>query len=762
MTEAWQKTACILCSLNCGIEVQLDGRRLARFRGNRAHSVSQGYLCEKALRLDYYQNGRDRLTSPLRRRADGSFEEIDWDTAIREVAERLGRVRDLHGGETILYYGGAGQGNHLCGVYARATRAALGSSHMSHALAQEKTGEFWVDAQLYGQATCHTSGDFEHAEVGVIVGKNPWQSHGISRARVTLRALSADPARALVVIDPRRTETAEIATYHLQVRPGTDAFCLSALLAVLVQEDLVDHVFLDKHTTGFEHLREALGAIQVADFAAHAGVPEALVREVARRIARASSVSTIEDLGVQQAPHSTLNTYLEKLLYLLTGNFAKRGAMNIHSWLGNLDEGREGEVTPVGGHRLISGFMPANVIPDEILSDHPKRFRAMLVESANPAHSVADSQRVREALAALDTVVVIDVAMTETARLAHYVLPAASQYEKWEATFFTLEFPRNVFHLRPPILDPLPGTLPEAEIHRRLVRALGALSDDDLAGINAAAARIAVEGRFAYAAAFFQAIAERPHLAALAPVVFYETLGPTLTREPGQGARNTDAAAAAVLWGAAHMCAMNYTDSVRRAGFKGEVIEIGEQLFEAVLAGDSGVTFTVDDYEETWRRLRTPDGRVRVAIPELLPELRGLASEDPGVRDPRFPFVLAAGERRSSTANAIVRDPGWRKKDIEGALRLSPADAAKLGIEHGGRARITTKRASVVAVVEITDTLQPGHATLPNGLGLAYPDGEGRDAVRGVPPNELTASEDRDWIAGTPWYKHVPARIEAI
>src|SRR5262245_30340614 len=197
---AWQPTACILCECNCGIEVRLggdDGRRFERIRGDRAHPASQGYTCEKALRLDHYQNGPQRLTSPLRRRPDGTFEAIDWDTAIREVAERFARVRDQHGGETIFYYGGGGQGNHLGGGgYSRATRAALGSTFTSNALAQEKTGEFWVDGQLFGRPRCHTSGDFEHAEVGVFVGKNPWQSHGFPRARVTLRALSQDPKRA--------------------------------------------------------------------------------------------------------------------------------------------------------------------------------------------------------------------------------------------------------------------------------------------------------------------------------------------------------------------------------------------------------------------------------------------------------------------------------------------------------------------------------------------------------------------------------------
>jgi anaerobic selenocysteine-containing dehydrogenase len=138
----WHKTACILCSINCGIEVQLDDRHLARVRGDKENPRSEGYTCEKALRLDYYQNGRDRLTTPLRRRPDGSFEPIDWDTAIREIAQKLVEVRDTHGGQTIFYYGGGGQGNHLGGAYSAATRRALGSVYSSNALAQEKTGEF--------------------------------------------------------------------------------------------------------------------------------------------------------------------------------------------------------------------------------------------------------------------------------------------------------------------------------------------------------------------------------------------------------------------------------------------------------------------------------------------------------------------------------------------------------------------------------------------------------------------------------------------
>ncbi len=746
----WHPTACILCECNCGIEVRLggeDGRRFERIRGDKAHPASQGYTCEKALRLDHYQNGAHRLTTPLRRRADGTFEPIDWETAIGEVAARLAAVRDAYGGESIFYYGGGGQGNHLGGAYSGATLRALGARWRSNALAQEKTGEFWVNGKILGGLV---RGDIEHAEVAVFVGKNPYQSHGFPHARTTLKEMARDPGRALVVIDPRRTETAELADHHLQVRPGTDAWCLAALVGVLVQEGRVNRRWLAEHAVGVEAVEAVFAQVPVGEFARRCGVPEAQLREVARRIAGATGgVAVFEDLGVQMNRHSTVNSYLEKLLWLLTGNFARPGAQYVPSSLVALaradgHRGGEARVSPVAGARVISGLVPCNVIADEILTDHPRRYRAMIVESANPVHSLADSGRMREALAALDVVVVIDVALTETARAADYVLPAASQFEKWEATFFNFDFPHNVFHLRRPVLDPPEGVLPEPEIHARLVEALGALPAAKLEPL-AAAAR---QGRAAYAEAFFAATAADPELGALAALVLYRTLGPTLP---------DGAAAAAVLWGAAHRCALGYPESLRRAGFGGEGLEAGERLFEAIVSSPSGVTFTVDEWDDVWARVRTGDGRLHLELPELLAAAAALTDEEPAV-DPDFPLVLSAGERRSFTANTIFRDPDWRKRDREGALRVSPVDAARLGLVDGGRACLTTRRGAREVVVEVSDTMVSGHISLPNGLGVDHPEG-GRV---GVAPNDLTLAEHRDPVAGTPWHKHVPARLEPV
>ena len=163
------------------------------------------------------------------------------------------------------------------------------------------------------------------------------------------------------------------------------------------------------------------------------------------------------------------------------------------------------------------GLIPCNVIPDEILTQHPKRFRAMFIESSNPVHSLADSQKMRESMRALECSVVIDVAMTETALQADYVLPASSQFEKAEATFFNLEFPRNGFRLRHPLFQPRAGTLTEAEIHTRLLEAIGEVTDKQYTLLRLAARM----GLTAFGMAFAWKSVRDKQVARYAPVVLY-------------------------------------------------------------------------------------------------------------------------------------------------------------------------------------------------------------------------------------------------
>jgi len=745
MSDQWHTSACILCECNCGIKVQTGGeagREIIRIRGDDDHPASRGYLCQKASGLNHYQNGKDRITSPLRRKPDGSFEAIDWDTATQEIMTRFAAVRDTHGGDKIFYYGGGGQGNHLPGAYGGATRAVLGSTYRSNALAQEKTGEFWVNGQMFGT---HVRGDFEHCDVAVFLGKNPWHSHGIPRARAFLRDFSKDPQKTMIVIDPVVSETAKLADIHLRVKPGTDAWLLSAMVAMLVQDDRYQKSWVEEHTQGLADIVSAFGGLPVADYCAHAGLTVEEVQAAVEAIANANGMAMFEDLGVQMNHHSTLISYLEKLVWVLCGHFGKRGGQFVPAYLQNLaGSGRSSRKSPVAEAPIISGLVPCNVIADEILTDHPDRYRAMLVEAANPVHSLAESDRFREALRSLELVVVIDIAMTETAREADYVLPASTQYEKWEATFFNFEHPDNYFHLRKPLFEPMGDSLSEAEIHARLIEAAGVMPTELIDELRSL---LAEQGRDAYRDRFMQAMGEDGLVANLAPVILYRTLGPTLPEGAAEGA---------VMWPLALGFAMREPQSLRRAGFDGDPMTQADQLFDAIISGHSGVIFSRDEIQSSWERLGN-DGRIQLALPALLAELPILAEGPANRCAADYPFVLSAGERRDYSANAIYRDAGWRRKDPDGALRMNPDDAATLGIDSGGQARITTAVGSALALVEVTDRMQPGHVSLPNGFGLDNEDG----TRSGVAPNELTSLSDRDKFAGTPHHKFVPARIEA-
>lgn len=752
-TTTWHKTACILCESNCGIEVRVEDGHFTRIKGNKAHVGSKGYTCEKALRLDHYQNHRARLTSPMRRRPDGTYEEVDWDTAIAEVAGRLADVRDTHGGSTIFRYGGGGQGNHLGGVYGQSVAAALGSVYRSNAIAQEKTGEAYVEARLY---RAHTRADIEHTEVAVFLGKNPWNSHGFPEARRVLNEIAKDPNRAMVVIDPKRTKTAAMADHHLAVRPGTDAFCVVALLAILVRDDLLDQEFIDDHVVELDPVLEAIREIPIEDYAVRCNVPLDDLVAVAHRIGCADTVTIFEDLGIEQAPHSTLVSYLQRLIWIVRGSFAKPGSMHPHTAFspvlgsaGGTSAGRRAKVTPVTGAPIISGLIPCNSIADEVLSDHPDRLRAMIIESSNPVHSLADSPRFREAMRALEFSLVIDVAMTETAREADYVLPASSQYEKPEVVFFNFEFPNNVFSMRKPVFPAAAGTLSEPEIHARLVEALGAYTEDDLAPLTLSATK----GRAEFAVAFADAIASKPSLAKVGACVLYRTLGTTLP---------DGLAEAAALWYPAHLCAATYPVAVQRAGIEPGPTGLGDALFDAVLASDDGVVFTSHLHEEAWDLLRVDDQRIHAHIPRLIELLRALPDAPVDYTSDEFPLILSAGERRSFSANTIFRDPDWRKTDRDGSLAISPQDALDHGLIDGDEVRIVTAGGEATATVGIDDAMQPGHISIPNGMGLDHPDEHGQQQQVGVAPNELTSIGWQDEIALTPWHKHVPARLERI
>lgn len=748
----WHKTACNLCYINCGIEVMVDDGRIAKVRGDRDNPKSQGYLCNKAARIPFYAHHRDRLTTPLRRRGDGTYEAIDWETAVAEIAAGLRDLVERHGGTSIALYGGGGQGNHAGGAYATALLRALGSRYAFNALSQEKTGDFWVNGHLFGSQACHTAEDVPHCDLLLVIGANPWVAHGFPNARDQLNQIRNDPNRKLIVIDPRRTETAEMADLHLAVRPGADAFLLGAILATLVRRDAVDHAFLARHTSGFAEVKAALLGVPIAQWAAAADVSLDQVERCADMIAAASAMTVRVELGIQQGVNSTLNSYLEKLLIMLTGSFGRKGTNQLHSWLQPLWGNSANQTFAPTNTEVIAGLLPPNIFPQAVLNDHPDRLRCVWIESSNPANTAANTAEVEKALRALELCVVVDVAMTETARLADYVLPASSQFEKCEFTLFNFEFPTNYFHVRAGVLPPLEGTLPEPEIHTRLARALGLLPGDNvLAPLRQAALR----SRAAFAAAFRAFMAENPSAAPLGSLLLYHTLGASLP---------DGIAAAAPLWNAALTCAKRSPLAVRRAlDIADDVAEdtLGDALFDAIVAARSGTAITQHAYEDTWSLVSHPDRKVHLAVPPLLGWLGRL---DPASAIPPkdYPFVLAAGQRRMFNANQIFRDPAWRRDDPDGALLISSKDLQSVGVNDGDWIAVRSPAGRLVARCRRDDSLRQGQLALPHGYGQSYPAADGERLSNGPRVNLLTESGNRDPIAGTPYHKHVAVRLERL
>jgi anaerobic selenocysteine-containing dehydrogenase len=259
-------------------------------------------------------------------------------------------------------------------------------------------------------------------------------------------------------------------------------------------------------------------------------------------------------------------------------------------------------------------------------------------------------------------------------------------------------------------------------------------------------------GLLPFALAFAWKSARDKRVARNAPVVLYRTLGAHMPKA---------LAAAASLWGISQIYVRQYPEAAARAGYGGNAILAANRLFKAILNKPSGVIFANAEYSQSWQSVRLPGHKISLWIPELLPELEKLSQGGPPV-DADFPFVLSAGERRTETSNTTFRDSSWHKKGSFGTLRICPQDASTLACQPGDWVRITTRRGTADAEIELSDALQPSHISLPNGLGLDYRRADGVVERKGVSLNELTDVMQRDPIAGTPWHKRVPARVERI
>jgi len=583
------------------------------------------------------------------------------------------------------------------------------------------------------------------------------QAHGIARARRVIGDISRDKNRTLVVIDPRETETAKKADYFVQVKPGRDAWLMSAMLGIIIQEGLEDKDFISRHTNGFEDIRPYFLNIPIKEYAEIAGVSYDLLYEVTHKMIAAKTVAVRSDLGIEMSLNSTLNAYLKRLLFLITGNFNKHGTNHLSSWFmpiighsKDIDEG--GRTTMVTKAREIAKIYPPNVLALEIDNDHPDRLRALFVDSTNPVLNWVDTNAQKKAYKKLDLMVVVDVAMTETAREADYVLPASNQFEKYEATFFA----ESIFHLRKPIFQPLAGTLSEPEIYTRLMKAMGVLDNLELSELKEAALKENEQpGKGIFQGAFMQSGLKNPQLNQYSAVALRETLGQTLP----EGAEN-----AAFVWFAAQLYASKYPKAIRSAGIEGKGAELGNIIFEKIMNSPSGIKLSEHNYADTWDLMRTADKRVNLYIPELLEDwLLKLPEvlENQFKLEAEYPFNLMAGERRTYNANAVIRHYEWAKTDKEGSLKMHPEDAARFAVGEGDPVQLTSPTGSIKILTTITDEVQRGVLSMPHGHGIKYEENQSYKDV-GAMPNILTDASYCDPLAKTPYHKNVRVKLEKV
>ncbi|HNY96338.1 MAG TPA: molybdopterin-dependent oxidoreductase [Smithellaceae bacterium] len=739
------KTGCVLCAQNCGLEIEVENNRIVKVRGDKSNAKSEGYICRKGLNVAYHQHNADRLKYPLKKVRD-KFERISWDQAIDEIATKLKGIIDEYGPRSFAYMGGGGQGCHFEAAFGVRLMRSLGSQYQYSALAQEFSGAFWVCGRTHGKQYLHDQPDVDNTDVLLIFGWNGMQSHQIPQAPRKLQRLSKDKDKMLIVVDPRKTETAKLADIHLPIRPGTDALLLKAMISLILKEGWENKAYLADHTSGFDSVKSCFENFDARAAVKTCSLDFEQVREVTRLYATRKS-SLRYDLGLFMGRHSALNSYLIVILQAICGRLCSPGGNVINGHLmpiGPHTDERDSKIwrTMATNSFPVCGSFPPNVMPEEILSDHPERLRAVIVTQSNPLRSYADTTAYEKAFQRLDLLVTGEVAMTETAALSHYVLPSRTGYESWDGTFFPMTYPGIYFQMRRPILEPEGEPLELGEVHLRLADKLGLIPPIPESLYQAAFADRATFGK----ALMEYAMTEPKALKAM-PFILGKTLGKSL-----------GSVHLAALWGMLLAAPKSLYKNAVRAGFTSGP-GLGEELFQQILDHPEGIWAGKIDPENNFAEVKTEDGRIHLFIPELIDELNTVeaAREEAALRLPAdFPLILMAGRHTDKNANTLMRDPAWNEGKRACTLAMHPEDAAALNLKDTEQVRVITEAGTEEIELEVTDTAHKGHVVIPHGFGMIY-----NGVKYGANVNRLTKNTHRDQF-GTPIHRYVPCRVEAI
>jgi anaerobic selenocysteine-containing dehydrogenase len=733
---------CPLCEATCGLEITLEGDRVKRIRGDRDDVFSAGFICPKGSTLKQLHEDPDRLRRPLVRR-DDALVEATWEEAFKAVADGLGAVRAEHGNDAVGIYLGNPNVHNLAGsLYVRPLVKALESKNVYSASTVDQMPMHVAAGLMFGGPSTIPVSDLDRTDYLLMLGANPYESNGsLCTAPDFPGRLEAIQERGgtIVVVDPKRTKTAEHADVHLAIRPGTDAHLLAAMINILFAEDLVDLGAVADHVAGVDAVRDAVAPFTPEVMADLCGLDADTIRGLTRDFAAAPSASAYSRVGTQTAAFGTLTAWGVDTLTALTGNLDRPGGsmfpLPAHGKRPGEPGGR-GFSTGRWTSRVrdlpeVRSELPGATLAEEMTTPGEGRIRALLTVAGNPALSTPGSDQLEEALADLEFMVSVDIYVNETTRHADVILPTPSALERshYDLAFYGLSV-RNVANYSPAVLEPDEGAMSESDVLAKLALILGGQGPDaDPAIIDD---------------------------------LMLDLLIGSAQRAPDSPVADRDAGDIRAAIGTERAGPDRLVDLLLRVGPYGEGF------------GDDPKGLSLDHLEDNPHGvdlgpleprvpeiLDTPSAQIELGPESVVADLDRLAGTLSTAAAANG-HLLLIGRRHLRSNNSWMHNVNVLVKGKNRCtLQMHPDDAARLGLDDGGVARVTSAVASLDAPVEVTDAVRTGVVSLPHGWGHDRPGAQlGVAADRpGVNSNRLTDPAVIDPLSGNAALNAIPVTV---
>ena len=733
---------CPLCEAACGLEIVIRGRRVESIRGDDADVLSRGYICPKGPALKLLDADPDRLRTPLVRRGD-RLEPAGWDEAFAEIERRLAPIVAADGRDAVgVYLGNPSVHSLSLALYSRVLLRALGTKRVFSASTVDQMPKQVAVGLMFGTWLSVPVPDLDRTAHLLLLGADPLVSNGsLMTAPDVKRRLRAIRARGgrVVVVDPRRSRTADEADVHHFIRPGTDALFLAALVHTLFAERLARPGRLAAFTNGIDDVERLTHALAPERVARACGIPAGTIRQVARDLAAAPSAAVYGRIGTCTQEFGTLASWLVDVLNVLTGNLDRPGgAMFPKAAAGQANSRGEpgrGRGVRFGRHASrVRGFpetfgeLPCACLAEEIATPGPGRIRALFTIAGNPVLSTPNGARLDAALASLDLMVSVDVYVNETTRHADVVLPSLSPLEQphYDLAFTQLAV-RNYARWSPPVFAPPADRPSDWQILLRLAA---------IAAGRGAAADVDALDDVVAAQQAGEAVAS-PH-------------SPVHGRDPAELV-----AALAPRRGPERLI-----DLLVRTGPYGDAFGArpGGLSLAALEAAPHGVDLGPLG-ERIPEVLRTPSGKIELAPPAIAADVPRLAA----VLDRRPPALVLVGRRALRSNNSWMHNLEPLVRGRAGCtMLLHPDDARRHGLAPGDVARVRSRAGTIEVPVEVTDAIMPGVASIPHGWG------HGLDGVRlgvaarhaGANSNLLADELALDPLSGNAVLNGIPIEVE--